>query len=315
MLKLIATRLLLVVPQLLIVSILVFLLVYLIPGSAAAMVLGDAGATPEDIARVEAQLGLDRPMPVRLAEWVTLALQGDLGSSLQSGRPVADLIAQRLPATLSLVGGGLVVAMLIGIGLGVLAGTRARRPIDRGVTAFTSLLQSVPEFWLGLLLIIVFVIQLGVAPVVAWAPPADDPIGWLRGLILPCLALGAGASALIARQTRTAMAAALASRYADTLTAAGIPRQKIIWGYALKNAMVPVLAASALAVSILFGTSLVMERVFAFPGVGSLLIDSVIAKDFPVVQGTVLVVCIIVIAVNLVVDIGYGLINPKARPQ
>lgn len=315
MLKLIGTRLALVVPQLLIVSALVFSLVYLVPGSAAALILGDSAASAEDIARVEAQLGLDQPFFVRLFNWVGAALQGDLGTSLQSGRSVMELIEQRLPATLSLIGGGLIVAMVVGIGLGVLAGTHARRPIDRGVTAFTSLLQSVPEFWLGLLMVLLFVIQLGIAPVVAWVPPEQDFGDWIRGLILPSLALGAGASALIARQTRTAVAAALASRYTDTLTAAGVPRWKIIWVYALKNAMVPVLAASALAVSILFGTSLVMERVFAFPGVGTMLVNAVIGKDFPVVQGTVLVVAIIIIVVNLVVDICYGIINPKARPQ
>lgn len=315
MLKLIGTRLLLVVPQLLIVSTLVFLLVYLIPGSAAAMILGDAGANPEAIARVEAQLGLDRPFFVRLLEWMGAALHGDLGTSLQSGRPVADLVAERIPATLSLVGGGLLVAILLGLSLGVLAGTHPRRPIDRGVTGFSSLLQSVPEFWLGLLMILVFVIQLGVAPILAWVPPQQDVGAWLRGLVLPALALGAGASALIIRQTRAAVAAALESRYADTLTAAGVPRHRIIWVYGLKNAMVPVLASSALAVSILFGTSLVMERVFSFPGMGTMLLNAVLSKDFPLVQGTVLVICIIVIAVNLVVDIGYGLINPKARPQ
>lgn len=315
MLKLIGTRLALAVPQLLIVSVLVFLLVYLIPGSAAAMILGDAGATPEDIARVEAQLGLDRPILVRLIDWLGAALQGDLGTSLQSGRSVTELIAARLPATLSLIAGGLIVALIIGVGLGVLAGTHARRPVDRGVTAFTSLMQSIPEFWLGLLFVLVFVIQLGIAPVVAWTPPDHDLGAWLRGLILPSLALGAGASALIARQTRIGVAAALESRYADTLTAAGVPRNRIIWGYALKNAMVPVLAASALAVSILFGTSLAMERVFSFPGIGSMLVTAVIGKDFPVVQGTVLVVAVLIIFVNLVVDICYGLINPKARPQ
>lgn len=315
MLKLIGTRLALVVPQLLIVSTLVFLLVYLIPGSPAAMILGDAGANPQAIAEIEAKLGLDRPFHVRLVEWVGAAVQGDLGTSLQNSRPVTDLIAERLPATLSLVAGGLIVAMLLGVGLGVLAGTHARRPVDRGVTTFTSLMQSVPEFWLGLLFVLVFVIQLGVAPVVAWVPPQDDLGAWFAGLILPCIALGAGASALIARQTRTAIAEALSSRYADTLTAAGVPRWKIIWVYALKNAMVPVLAASALAVSILFGTSLVMERVFAFPGVGTMLLNSVIGKDFPVVQGTVLVVAIIIISVNLIVDISYGIINPKVRPQ
>src|SRR5690606_24553314 len=154
MLKLIGTRLLLVVPQLLIVSMLVFLLVYLIPGSAAAMILGDAGANPEAIARVESELGLDRPFFVRLFDWMGAALHGDLGTSLQSGRPVTELVAERIPASLSLVGGGLLVAILLGLSLGVLAGTHARRPIDRGVTSFSSLLQSVPEFWLGLLMIL-----------------------------------------------------------------------------------------------------------------------------------------------------------------
>lgn len=315
MLKLIGSRLLLAVPQLLIVSVLVFLLVYLIPGSAAALVLGDAAASPEEIARVEAQLGLDQPFFVRLFGWIGAALHGDFGTSLQSGRPVMELIGERLPATLSLIAGGLVVAMLLGIGLGVLAGTHARRPVDRGVTAFTSLMQSIPEFWLGLIFVLIFVIQLGVAPVVAWTPPSQDPTAWFRGLILPAFALGAGASALIARQTRTGVAAALESRFADTLTSAGVPRQRIIWGYALKNAMVPVLAASALAVSILFGTSLAMERVFAFPGIGTMLVNAVIGKDFPVVQGTVLVAAVLIILVNMVVDICYGLINPKARPQ
>lgn len=314
MLKLIGTRLVLVIPQLIIVALLVFLLIYLVPGSVAAMVLGDS-ANPEDIARVEEQLGLNRPIYEQLAIWFGGVVQGDLGNSLLFGRPVSEMVFERLPATLSLVGGGLLVAILIGVGLGVLAGVYARRPADRAVTAFSSFLQSVPEFWIGLILVLVFVIQLRIAPVVAWTPPGDDLGRWARGLILPCLALGAGASALIARQTRTAVAAALASPYADTLTAAGVSRTRIIWKYALKNAMVPVLAASALAVGILFGTSLVMERVFAFPGLGTLLLSSVISKDFPVVQGAALVVCVIIIAVNLVADIGYGVVNPRTRPQ
>jgi peptide/nickel transport system permease protein len=314
MLKLIGTRLVLVIPQLIIVAFLVFMLVYLVPGSVAGIVLGDS-ANPEDIARIENELGLDRPLYEQLWVWLTGVLQGDLGNSLIYGRSVSDMVLERLPATLSLVAGGLLVAIVIGVGLGVLAGVYARRPVDRGVTVFSSVLQSVPEFWIGLILVLVFVIQLRWAPVVGWTPPTEDAGAWLRGLILPCLALGAGASALIARQTRTAVAEALASPYSDMLTAAGVPRSRIIWKYALKNAMVPVLAASALAVGILFGTSLVMERVFAFPGLGGLLLTSVISKDFPVVQGATLVVCVIVIGVNLIVDIGYGIVNPRTRPQ
>jgi len=314
MLRLIATRLVLVVPQLLIVGLLVFLLVYLIPGSVAALVLGDT-ANPEDIARVEHELGLDRPFFEQVVNWFGSAIQGNFGNSLLSGRPVTELVLERLPATLSLVGGGLLVAIVLGVGLGVLAGVNSRRLADRGVTAFTSLLQAIPEFWIGLILVLVFVIQLGWAPVIAWAPPGDDPGRWLRGLVLPALALGAGACALIARQTRTAVADALASRYADTLTAAGVARWRIIWVYAFKNSMIPVVAAAALAISILFGTSLVMERVFAFPGLGTLMLPAVIGKDFPIVQGAALIICVIIIAVNLVVDILYGIINPKARPQ
>lgn len=314
MLKLIGSRLVLVIPQLLIVGILAFSLLYLVPGSAAALILGEA-TNPEAIARVEAELGLDQPYPVQLFNWLGGAVQGDLGDSYLYKRPVTDLVLERLPATLSLVGGGLLVAMIVGIGLGIIAGVNARRLADRAVTGFSAFLQSMPEFWVGLLLVLLFVIHLKWFPILAWTPPTSDPGKWLRGLILPSLALGAGASALIARQTRTAVAEALASRYADTLTAAGVSRWKIVFKYALKNAMIPVLAASALAIGILFGTSLVMERVFTFPGLGTLLVNSVISKDLPVVQGAALIVCVIVIFVNLLVDIGYGLLNPRSRPQ
>ncbi|MDL5353048.1 ABC transporter permease [Microbacterium sp. zg-YB36] len=315
MLKLIGYRLILAVPQLAIVSLLVFSLVYLIPGSAAAVILGDAASSPEEIARVEAQLGLDRPFIVRLVEWYAAALQGDLGTSLLAGQPVTDMIAQRLPATLSLVIGGLLVAVIVGMGLGLFAGVKAGQPRDRAVTGVTAFLQSVPEFWLGQILVVVFVIQLKLAPVLAWTPPSQDVGKWLTGLILPSLALGVGTAALIARQTRTAIADSLASRYIDTLTAAGVSRTRIIWTYALKNSLVPALAAVGLAVGVLFGVSLVMERVFSFPGLGTLMLNSVLSKDFPVVQGVALVIGIIIIVVNAVLDISYGVINPKARPS
>ncbi|GAA3918352.1 ABC transporter permease [Microbacterium invictum] len=314
MLKLIGYRLLLAVPQLLIVSLLVFSLTYLVPGSVAAAILGDAAATPAAIAELEAHLGLDKPFFTRLFDWYAAALQGDLGTSLLSGQAVTDLITQRLPATLSLVVGGLVVAVILGMGLGIFAGIKAGQPRDRAVTGITAFMQSVPEFWLGQILVVVFVIQLQVAPVLAWTPPSQDVGRWLAGLILPAIALGVGTSALIARQTRTAVAAALGSRYIDTLVAAGVDRRRILWTYAFKNALVPALAAVGLAVGVLIGVSLVMEKVFSFPGIGTLMLQSVLAKDFPVVQGVALVVGVIVIIVNMVLDISYGLINPKARP-
>ena len=313
--KLIAYRLVLAVPQLAIVSLLVFSLTYLIPGSAAAVILGDAAASPEEIARIEAQLGLDQPFFVRLFAWFGAALQGDLGTSLLFGQPVSDMIAQRLPATLSLVVGGLVVAVILGFSLGMFAGVKAGRPRDRAVTGVTAFMQSVPEFWLGQILVVVFVIWLHMAPVLAWTPPSQDVGKWLAGLLLPAIALGVGASALIARQMRTAVADSLSARYIDTLTAAGVPRRRIVWKYAFKNSLVPALAAVGLAIGVLFGTSLVMERVFSFPGLGTLMLSSVLSKDFPVVQGIALVIGVIVILVNMVLDISYGLINPKARPS
>ncbi|GAA1704498.1 ABC transporter permease [Microbacterium sediminicola] len=314
MLKLIGYRVLLAIPQLLILSLLVFLLTYMVPGSVAAAILGDAAATPEAIAEIEEQLGLNRPIWERLADYYVALFHGDLGTSIISGQAVADMIAARIPATLSLVGGGLLFAILFGVSAGIFAGVRAGQVRDRAVTGFTAVIQSVPEFWVGLILVLVFVIQLGWFPVVAWTPPNQDAGAWLWGLLLPAIALGAGAFALIARQTRTAVADSLASKYVEMLTAAGVSRGRIVWKYALKNAMVPVLAASGLAVGILIGTSLVMERVFSFPGLGSLMLGSALSKDFPVVQGIALTIAIIVIVVNLVIDILYGVINPKARP-
>ena len=312
--KLVGYRLLFAVPQLALVAVLAFSLTYLVPGSPAAEVLG-ASATPELIAQVEVQLGLDRPMPERLADWFGGALSGDLGVSYRSSLPVTDLLLDRLPATLSLVAGGLVVAVLIGIGMGVLAGVRPGSGRDRAVVGLTSIGNAVPEFWLGLVLMVVFAVQLGWFPVVGYVPLSEDPVAWLKGMVLPSLALGIGSSALIARQTRAGMVSSLASPYIDALTAAGVPRRRIVLRYALKNAMVPVLSATGITVNILIGASFVLEKVFSVPGIGSLMLTSVVGKDFPVVQGGVLLVACLVIVVNLLLDVGYGLLNPQARPQ
>lgn len=314
MLKLILSRLALAVPQLLILSLLVFSLTYFIPGSPAAAILG-ASATPESIAQLEQQLGLDRPYLVRLGEWYANAFQGDFGVSLISGRPVTELFAERLPATLSLMLGGMVVAVIVGLTLGMIGGTKPGSGRDNAATGATSFLMSVPEFWVGIILVLVFAVQLNMFPVVAYVPFDVDPLGWMRGLVLPGIALGVGGAALIARQTRTAMAETLSSRYVDSLTAAGVSRRKVVFGYGFKNALVPVLAATGLTVSIMLGASFAIEKVFAYPGIGTLMLRSVTGKDFAVVQGGVLLIAVLVILVNLILDISYGLINPKSRPQ
>ncbi|MBO0610110.1 ABC transporter permease [Myceligenerans salitolerans] len=312
--KLIAYRLLFAVPQLLVIAVVVFSLTYLVPGSPAAAMLG-AAATPESIAQVEAQMGLDRPAPERFAEWIGGLLTGDLGTSFRSGVPVAELLARHVPATLSVVAGGMLVALVLGVGAGVWTGTRPGTPGDRVVTGGTVLGLAVPEFWLGLLLTTLFAVQLGWVPIVAWTPLTDDPLGWARGIALPSITLGVTGGAMIARQTRAAVVASLAAPYTDTLTAAGVPRATIVARYGVKNALVPVLASAGVTLAILIGVSFVVEKVFSLPGLGSIMLSSVIAQDFPVVQGVVMVTAVLVIAVNLVLDICYGLINPQARPQ
>ncbi|WP_084079155.1 ABC transporter permease [Demequina sp. NBRC 110057] len=312
--KLVAYRLLFTLPQLLIVSLLVFSLTFLVPGSPAAAILGPS-ATPEAIAQIEAQLGLDQPFFTQLGEWFAGVLHGDLGTSIRLGLPVTDLLSERVGATLSLVLGGMVVSLILGVSAGVYTGTRPGTLADRIVTGGTVVGLAIPEFWMGLILVSVFAIQLGWVPIVAWTPITDDPLLWLRGLILPSLALGITGGAMIARQTRAAMVKAMASPYVDTLTAAGVKRRTIVLRYGIKNALVPVLASAGVTFAILIGVSFVIESVFSVPGVGGLMLTSVIGQDFPVVQGVVLVTAIIVVAVNLLLDVCYGLINPQARPQ
>lgn len=314
MFKLVLSRLVLAVPQLLLLSLFVFLLTYLVPGSPAAAVLG-ASATPESIARLEAQLGLDRPFFERLGNYYAGLFQGDFGSSFSSGRPVAELFAERIPATLSLMVGGLIVAVVLGLALGLIGGTKPGSIRDRIATAITSFTMSVPEFWIGIVLMLVFAVQLRLVPVIAYVPIGADPAAWARGLILPSIALGIAGAALIARQTRTAMAETLSARYVNTLVAAGVSRPRMIFHYGFKNALVPILASTGITVSIMLGASFAIEKVFAFPGIGSLIIRSVTAKDFAVIQGGVLLVATMVIIVNLILDISYGLIDPKSRPQ
>lgn len=314
MFRLLVSRVALALPQLLLLSLLVFCLTYLIPGSAAAAILGTS-ATPENIAVLESQLGLDQPFWVRLWEFYAGLFQGDLGNSYVSARPVQSVLAERLPATLSLLAGGMIVAVLVGLALGIIGGTKPGSIRDRISTGITAITMSVPEFWFGIILLLMLSVQLGLLPVVAWVPPSHDLVGWLKGLLMPSLALGTTGAALIARQTRTTMAQNMSAPYIDSLTAAGVPRPRLIFKYAMKNAMIPVLSTVGITVSIMLGASFAIEKVFGIPGIGNVLLQSVAGKDFAVVQGGVLLTATLIIALNLVLDIIYGVINPKARPQ
>jgi peptide/nickel transport system permease protein len=314
MAKLIAYRLLLAVPQLIVIAVLAFSLTYFIPGSPAAAILG-VSATPESIATLEAELGLDEPAPARLVAYLGDAARGDFGESYRLKRPVTELILERMAATLSMVFTGIIVALVLGISMGVFAGTKPDSWRDKLVMGGTAVGVAIPQFWLALLFLLVFSIRLGWIPVVAYTPLTDDPIAWAKGMILPALSLGIAASGLIARQMRAGMARAVNSNYADSLVAVGLSRRRFYFRYGIKNAMVPVLAATGLTFAILIGASFGVERVFSIPGVGSVMLGSVTGKDFPVVQGGVVMIAVLVIVLNILIDVGYGLINPRTRPQ
>lgn len=314
MTKFVLQRLLSALPTLLLVSAFVFTLVHLTPTDPVAQILGE-GAPAADKDALREQMGLSRPIFEQYIDWLGGAVTGDLGNSLYTSIPVSESISTGIGITLSLAIAGMAIALLAGVPLGVLGALRPGTTADRLLTTVVALGLAVPSFWLGLLLVLVFAVNLGWLPVVGYTPITEDPGAWATGMILPALALGSHTAAVIARQTRSAMIDALESPYVTTLLARGIRKRKIVLRYAIKNAMVPVLAVIAIQMSVLVAASFVIERIFAVPGLGTMLIDSVVRADYPVLQGAIVLVAVIVLLVNLGADLLYGVINPKVRPQ
>lgn len=310
--RLIALRVLSVIPTLLAVSLLIFLMTQLIPGSAATAILGER-ANPQAVRELEAQLGLDQPILQQYLHWIDHVVTGDFGTSVISRRPVADSIGPRIFPTLSLTVGATVVAVVLGIGAGLIAAVRRDSLLDRALSVLTALGLAVPSFWLALILLQIFAVKLGVLPVVAWSPP-DRGIGrWLEGMLLPVISLGMGCSAVIARQTRTAMIEALEGPYVKTLRALGTPGRTIVLKYALKNATAPILTVTGFQVISITAVGFIVERVYSIPGLGTLMVQSVNQRDIPVVQATTILVGITVVAVYLAIDITIMVLNPKVR--
>ncbi|TKT69865.1 ABC transporter permease [Aquamicrobium sp. LC103] len=312
--KLTFARTVAALPVVILVALVAFILFRFVPVQAPAAILGD-GATPEAVARLTAEMGLDRPAPVLFFEWVGNALRGDLGRSYVTGLEVSAEIAHRLPITLTLALGGIFIAILLGVPTGVIAALNRNSFIDRALTGIVSVLLAMPGFWLALLLVLFFAVQLRLLPAAGYTPPSAGIWPWVRGFILPCLALGLGATANIARHTRSSMLAQLDSQYARALTARGCPRGRLVMRYCLKNAMMPVLAIIGMLTALMLSGSFVIEKVFSVPGLGSLILDSINRGDTPVLQAVVVVVAVFIIVVNLIVDIGYGLLDPKVRPE
>jgi peptide/nickel transport system permease protein len=310
-LRLLTRRLLALVPLMFVVSALVFALVLMVPGDPAVAIAGD-NATAAQIRATRHALGLDRPVVVRYAEWIGRAVHGDLGTSLFSSYPVSDAIVSRLPVTASLLGVALVTALLFGIPLGVMAGYRPGTLVDRVTTVGASVGVAIPNFWLGLLLLLVFALSLGWLPAGGYVPLRQDPAGWLAHLVLPGVTLGAPGTAEIARQMRGSLADVMQQDYIRTVRGKGM-RTGGVLRHAVKNALVPVVTVAGLMVSSLFGLSVLVEQVFGLPGLGQLAVESVFRRDVPMIQGIVLFVTAAVAVSNLLVDVSYGYLQPKVR--
>ena len=308
----IVRRLLSIVPVMVVVAVSVFLLVHFAPGDPAAIIAGD-NATAQNIADIRAKLGLDQPVWRQFLNWAATLLQGDLGRSIFWGNRVTTLIGQRAEPTLSLAFTTLMVAVALAIGMGVLAAARVGTWIDRCIMAFAVFGFSVPVFVVGYLLIFLFAIDLKWLPVQGYQPLANGVGPWLRNLVLPSIALGAAYVALIARITRTTMLDVLAEDYMRTARAKGVARAPMLLKHALKNAAVPVATVVGNGVALLIGGVVITETVFNIPGIGRLVVDAIAKRDYPIIQGVIMVFSGVYVLVNLLVDLSYTLFDPRIR--
>ena len=305
-------RALATVPVMAVVALFVFSLLYIAPGDPAAIIAGDQ-ASAEDIAHIRASLGLDRPFLVRFGEWVWQVLHGDFGTSIFANLSVAHMIGQRVEPTLSLMALTLVFSVVVAVPLGVLAAARAGGWLDRVVMLFAVLGFSVPVFVVGYVLAFVFALQLDWLPVQGYTPLAQGVLPWLRNLVLPVIALGTIYVALIARVTRAAMLEVLGQDYIRTARAKGLGLAPILFLHALKNAAVPIVTVIGLGVALLIGGAVVTESVFSIPGIGRLVVDAILRRDYPVIQGVTLLFSLVYVLVNLIVDLLYTLLDPRIR--
>jgi peptide/nickel transport system permease protein len=312
MLKYVIRRILATIPVMAVVALFVFSLLYIAPGDPAAIIAGDQ-ATPADVARIRASLGLDRPFLVRFGEWGWQVLHGDLGTSIFTNLPVAAMIAQRIEPTLSLMAITLPFAVVVAVPLGVIAAWQADTLIDRAIMAFAVLGFSVPVFVIGYVLAYVFGLQLDWVPVQGYTPFAEGFEPWIENLILPALALGCVYIALIARTTRAAMLEVLQQDYIRTARAKGVGQTGLLFVHALKNAAVPIVTVIGIGMALLIGGAVVTETVFAIPGIGRLTLESILRRDYPVIQGIVLLFSFVYVVVNLLVDLTYTVLDPRIR--
>jgi peptide/nickel transport system permease protein len=309
----IARRLLAMVPLLLIITFLVYALVLLVPGDPARTLAGGLHADPAEVVRIRHQLHFDQPLLAQYWRWLTHALHGDLGQSLFQHESVAHGIATRLPVTLSLALGGFAVSIIIGLPLGILAGTRPGTVSDRSATVGSSVGIAMPDFFVAIILVVIFAVKLHWLPDIGYVKFSTSPLQWARHLILPWIALGLGGAATLARQVRGSLIDTLDQDYVRTARAMGIGERRVIWQLALKNALTPAMTILGIQFAYLLGGTVIIEQIFSIQGLGAFVLGAIDTKDVPIVQGTVLFIAIVFVLVNLVVDIMYGVLNPKVR--
>lgn len=294
------------------VLIVVFALVHLVPGDPVRLALGTR-YTPEAYEALRAASGLDRSLPEQFFSYLAHAVTGDLGVSFRNGQPVTTTLLQRLPATISLALVGLVIALVISIPAGVYSALREGRVSDVIVRLSSQFGVSIPDFWLGMLLISFFSVTLGLLPASGYVALTDDPAGWLRQVTLPGITVGLVAGAIMTRYIRAAVIDVASSGYIRTAVSKGLPRPIVVSRHIVRGALVPVLTIAGIQLATILGGVIVVEVVFAWPGLGRLVYDAVAARDYPLIQGAVLLVAVMFIVVNLIVDVLYAVVDPRIR--
>ena len=312
MLAEILRRLAATIPVMVVVALAVFALLHVTPGDPAVIIAGDY-ATTDDIARIRTRLGLDQPFTTQVAIWLGRVVRGDLGTSIFSGLPVSTLIGQRAATTVWLTLFAMVISVGLGVPAGVVAAWRRGSWIDRAVMIFAVSGFSMPTFWLGFILVYIFAITAGWLPVQGYLPMASGLWPFLSHLILPALTLSLVYMALIARMTRASMLGVLAEDYIRTAFAKGLAPRGVLIRHALKNASLPVVTIIGIGFALLIGGAVVTESVFALPGLGRLTVDAIVRRDYPVIQGVLLVVSGVYVLINLVVDVLYVVLDPRIR--
>jgi peptide/nickel transport system permease protein len=308
----IARRLIALVPTLLFVSVLIFSLQQLLPGDPALALAGE-DHDPVAVAAIRAKYHLDRPMVVQYRIWLGNVLRGDFGESLRSRIPVSELLASKLPVTIELAVCSMLVALLLGLPAGVISATRKGTPLDftANLVALSGL--SVPHFWLGIMLILLFAVRLGWLPASGYAPPWEDPLRNLTTLLLPSIVLGTGVAGVMMRHTRSAMMQTLDADYVRTARAKSVPERLVVLKHALRNALIPIITLGAIEFGRLLSGAVLTEQIFNIPGFGKLLVDGVFNRDYAVVQAVVLVSAALYVLLNLLADVLYFVANPRMR--